>query len=122
MEWATASPAPFYNFAITPTVHSRDPFWVAKQEGTVPTQKPKYEEIHMPKNSPMGFFIAACSFFFGFGVIWHILWMSILGLLSMIGCAIWRLCDDDTDYYVTAEEVEKIETEIQQKKIASERK
>jgi len=122
LEWATASPAPFYNFAITPTVHSRDPFWVAKQEGTVPTQKPKYEEIHMPKNSPMGFFIAACSFFFGFGVIWHILWMSILGLLSMIGCAIWRLCDDDTDYYVTAEEVEKIETEIQQKKIASERK
>src|SRR5262249_20032475 len=31
LEWSTTSPPPFYNFAITPEVHSRDPFWVMKR-------------------------------------------------------------------------------------------
>ncbi len=30
LEWATTSPPPHYNFAITPETHHRDPLWAAK--------------------------------------------------------------------------------------------
>ena len=33
LEWATHSPVPEYNFAITPEVNSRQPFWDAKKHG-----------------------------------------------------------------------------------------
>ena len=30
LEWSTTSPPPAYNFATTPTVHSRRPLWDLK--------------------------------------------------------------------------------------------
>ncbi len=65
LEWSTTSPPPFYNFAIEPEVHSRDAFWEMKKAGDVPKDV-EYKEIHMPKNTPAGFYIGAISFVFGF--------------------------------------------------------
>src|ERR1043166_3530626 len=31
LEWSTSSPAPIYNFALTPDVKNRDEFWALKQ-------------------------------------------------------------------------------------------
>jgi cytochrome c oxidase subunit I len=31
LEWSIPSPPPVYNFAVEPTVHSRDPYWAAKR-------------------------------------------------------------------------------------------
>lgn len=111
LEWSTASPPPFYNFAIIPKVNDHDPFWVMKQTKHIETEKPKYEDIHMPKDTPMGMYIAGFAFLLSFGLIWHIWWMAGLGLLGVITCMIIRLSDDNTDYYVPAAEVERIEAE-----------
>ncbi len=111
LEWSTASPPPIYNFAVTPEVHSRDSFWVAKQEGKERSRSFKYEAIHMPKNSPMGMIVAGFSFLLGFGIIWLIWWLVIASFASIIVCLIIRLSSDDTDYYITAEEVAKTEAE-----------
>ncbi len=110
LEWSTASPAPFYNFAVIPTVTERDAFWEAKQAGKE-LPKPVYTDIHMPKNSPISLYIAACALVFGFAIIWHIWWLVILAFLGIIVCAITRALDYDTDYYVPAAEVARIEAE-----------
>lgn len=115
LEWATASPPPFYNFAILPNVTERDQFFVDKQKG-IPSEKPKYEDIHMPRNTGVPFILCAFGFLFGFALIWHITWMIFLGIIGMLGCVIYRAFDYDIDYYVTAEEVEKIETAISNRK------
>ena len=57
----------------------------------------------------MGIYIAGFSFIAGFALIWHIMWLALVGLLGGIACIIIRLCDDDTDYHVTAAEIEQIE-------------
>ncbi len=108
LEWSTASPAPFYNYAMTPTVTDRDPFWGAKRDGQTPA-KPQYADIHMPKNTPFGMYIAGFSFVFGFAAIWHINWLLPVGLVGVIVCIIIRLNDDDTSYYLPAEQVAAFE-------------
>jgi cytochrome o ubiquinol oxidase subunit 1 len=108
LEWSTTSPPPFYNFAIIPTVHERDPFWAAKQEKRV-LPKPHYEKIHMPRNTGTGFYIGSLSFFFGFGMVWNIWWMVAVTGVWILICLIARFHDEDTDYYVSVEEIEEIE-------------
>ncbi len=121
LEWSTSSPPPFYNFAFIPEVHERDAFWAMKKTSAseASTQKSthfSYQDIHMPKNSPMGVLIGGFSFIFGFAIIWHITWMAVIGLLGIITCTIIRLSDDDPDYYVPAKEVESIEVEFRTRK------
>jgi cytochrome o ubiquinol oxidase subunit 1 len=113
LEWSTASPPPIYNFAVTPEVHDRDPFWESKHDKKNPQKKIKYHEIHMPKNTGMGFYIGALSFIFGFAVVWHIFWLAMLTGVGMVVCVIIRLANKRPDYYITEKEVEKIETERQ---------
>ncbi|MES2121464.1 MAG: cbb3-type cytochrome c oxidase subunit I, partial [Chlamydiota bacterium] len=83
LEWSTASPPPHYNFAITPEVHTRDPFWVTKHAKTAPAPK-KYKEIHMPKNTGVGFWIGVCSFLFSFGLIWWMFWLAWVSLAGIV--------------------------------------
>jgi cytochrome o ubiquinol oxidase subunit 1 len=112
LEWSIPSPAPFYNFAITPVVDSRDAFWEEKQkrlnEGAL-VKPPVYQDIHMPRNTATGFIIAMFSGAFGFGLIWHITWLIFAGLAGMILTVIARSFNMDVDYYVKKEEVERIE-------------
>jgi cytochrome o ubiquinol oxidase subunit 1 len=111
LEWATSSPAPFYNFAHLPQVDSIDQFWEDKQRGKGWVKATKYEDIHMPRNTAAGFWIGMFSIALGFGLIWHIWWMAVVGLVGMIGSFIARSFDNDIDYYVPAAEVERIENE-----------
>jgi len=112
LEWSIPSPAPFYNFAIVPKVHSRDPFWEEKQRkltSGISDKTPVYTDIHMPRNTATGFVIAMFSGAFGFGLIWHITWLVLAGLAGIILTVIARSFNMNTDYYVKKEEVEKIE-------------
>ncbi|MGV7204521.1 cytochrome o ubiquinol oxidase subunit I [Xanthomonas citri] len=109
LEWATSSPPPFYNFAVLPHIDDRDQFWVDKQNGKGWVRPSKYEAIHMPRNTGAGVYIGAFSVLLGFGLIWHIWWLAIIGLVGMIGSFIARTFDDDIDYWVPADEVERIE-------------
>lgn len=108
LEWSVSSPPPFYNFAFTPQVHGRDPFWMAKQ---APKQEKKleYHDIHMPKNSGLGFYVGALSFVFGFAIIWYMFWLALISAIALVAALIMRLYDKDTEYYVTALQVKKIE-------------
>ena len=109
LEWATSSPPPFYNFAIEPKVKGLDAFWEAKEDGSAYRQPAKYAPIHMPKNSGAGVIIAAFSVVFGFAMIWHIWWMAIAGFVGMIATWIIHSFNDDVDYYVQVDEIERIE-------------
>ncbi len=109
LEWSTASPPPFYNFAFVPEVHERDAFWVMKHSKIKEKAIRKYEDIHMPKNTAMGFYIGFFSFLFGFGVIWAMYWLVALSFIAMIACVILHLYQKHPDYHVPADEVKMIE-------------
>jgi cytochrome o ubiquinol oxidase subunit 1 len=109
LEWSTASPAPFYNFAIIPTVHDRDQFWADKESGVAKLRDTNYRDIMLPKNTPMGFLIAAFAAAACFGIVWQMYWLIALGLAAAIVTAIIRLSDDETEYRVTASEIAAIE-------------
>jgi cytochrome o ubiquinol oxidase subunit I len=109
LEWATSSPPPFYNFAIEPKIKGLDAFWEAKEDGSAYRQPAQYAPIHMPKNSGAGVVIAALSVVFGFAMIWHIWWMAIAGFVGMIATWIIHSFNEDVDYYVQVDEIERIE-------------
>ncbi len=107
LEWSTSSPAPFYNFATIPIVTDLDAFWTSKQEKS--PKNTQYEDIHMPKNTSVGFLIGLFSFLFGFAMVWHIQWMAILGLSGAFISLIGRFFNTDTDYYIRASEIAEFE-------------
>ncbi|MGK4329017.1 cytochrome o ubiquinol oxidase subunit I [Lonsdalea quercina] len=110
LEWATSSPAPFYNFAVVPQVHDRDAFWEEKEKGEA-YRRPNggYEKIHMPKNTAAGLVISAFALVFGFAMIWYIWWLAAVGFVGMIATWIVHSFNQDVDYYVPVEEIERIE-------------
>ena len=79
--------------------------------------KPVYEDIHMPKDSGMGIYIAAFSLVFGFAIVWHILWLVAVGLVGIVVWVIISLSNDDTGYTVTAEEIARIEAKRPNKRM-----
>ncbi|MCH9633391.1 MAG: Cytochrome bo(3) ubiquinol oxidase subunit 1 [Chlamydiae bacterium] len=109
LEWSTSSPPPFYNFAFIPEVHDRDAFWEMKQSKKTMNRNRPYEDIHMPKDTPIGFYMGSLSFIMGFGLVWHIFWLALISVIGIIICMIVRLSQKKTDYYVKAKEVEQIE-------------
>jgi len=114
LEWATSSPPPIYNFAIIPEVTTRDAFWEIKsrQSSNSPLNKsipPQYNDIEMPKNTAMGIYISGFIFLFGFAMIWHIVWLAVLGLVGAVICVIVRSFDEETEYIIPASEVAKME-------------
>jgi len=109
LEWATSSPAPFYNFAHVPQITSLEQHWDDKEAGRAWQQPKQYEDIHMPRNTSAGFLVSVFGLVLCFGFVWHIWWMVGAGLIAMIGTFIARAYDRDVDYYVPAAEVEKIE-------------
>lgn len=110
LEWSIPSPAPFYNFAVTPIVDSRDAFWVTKEQIAQGKKlpKPHYEDIHMPKNTGVGFVLGVLSGVLGFALVWHITWLIGVGLVGLIATAVARTFNTDVDYFITAAEIEKL--------------
>lgn len=116
LEWSIASPAPLYNFAVTPHVHSLDAYWEEKQmaehEGRpyrVSPEQMHYHDIHMPKNTSAGFFIAMFSGLFGFAIVWHMWIPAIVGFVGAIASTAIRTFNQDIDYYVSADVVKQTE-------------
>ena len=108
LEWAVSSPAPFYNFAETPVVHGIDAYWEMKRNGHI-RKRDGYDRIHMPRNTGTGIIIAGFSLVLGFGLIWHIWWLTIAAAVAILLTAIGHSFNDDRDYYVSAEQVAQTE-------------
>lgn len=103
LEWSTCSPPPFYNFARLPMVHALDAFWDLKQKGIAYEFPEKFFEVHMPKDSSLGFIIGVFAFVFGFSMIWHIWWLALIGIVSIATAVIIRGNEDHTEYTVEEE-------------------
>jgi cytochrome o ubiquinol oxidase subunit I len=114
LEWSVPSPAPVYNFASIPVVHERDPFWITKQANSVPRKQ--FEDILIPKNTGAGVWIAGFAFMFGFGMVWHIFWLVGISALGIIAAIIIRVSDPETEYIMTAKEVEKYENSLSRRR------
>ena len=110
LEWSTPSPVPFYNFARLPHVTERDAFWVLKKSRAKDSRP--YEDITLPKNTPLAMIIAAGGLTFSFAIVWHIWWLAIVGLLVSIVTIIIRSMDENTEYTIKAKEVEKLDKQF----------
>jgi cytochrome o ubiquinol oxidase subunit 1 len=109
LEWSVPSPAPFYNFAVTPVVRARDDFWETKRAVAAgrPVPTPVYVDIALPKNTGAGLAIAGLCFVAGFAIVWHMWWLAVLGLLGAVVTVIVRTSNDATEYTVGASDLEK---------------
>ena len=110
LEWSTASPPPFYNFAHIPVVRGRDAWWAAKHTAQKTDSEP-YHSIKVPNNTAAGVAIGALSFLMGFGAIWHIWWLSVISLLATILTVIIRSSSGDNEHTVSAKEIAAVEAQ-----------
>lgn len=108
LEWSTSSPPPIYNFAIIPVVDQLDPLWAMKQGKNLVPEK-KYEDIYLPKNTPMAIYIGIFSLFFGFAMTWHIWWLALTSFGGILICLIIRLWGKEEYEIISAKEVREIE-------------
>jgi cytochrome o ubiquinol oxidase subunit 1 len=109
LEWSTSAPPPEYNFAIIPRVHDRDPFYDAKREDDPYAPPASYEDIELPKNSMTGPIIGVVGAATAFGLVWHMWWLAIIGVLAIIATVIGRSFARDVHRIIPAAEVERTE-------------
>ena len=110
LEWASASPPQYYNFAKIPHVDDIDAWTDMKEKGLAYKQEVSYSPIHMPKNTSAGVLMSAALTTFCFAMIWHIWWLAAFGLLGAIVVFIKRCYTSDVDYYVQPDEIVELET------------
>ncbi|WP_199099410.1 cytochrome o ubiquinol oxidase subunit I [Dyella sp. ASV21] len=109
LEWSTSSPPPKYNFAFTPLVHDHDAWWMMKKHHY---QRPLdgFIPIHMPLNTGAGITLAGLSFVFGFAMVWYMWLVAIVSFAAIVVVAIAHTFNYHRDYYLTADEVRRVET------------
>ena len=101
LEWATHTPVPEYNFAITPQVDSSQAFWDAKKNGHNYSQV-KLEEIHMPNNSGITIYYELLSSLSGASHSY--LPYGLLSIISTIGifvCMAYRSFEKDHGHHIS---------------------
>ena len=106
LEWAAPAKIPEYNFATIPTVTTRDAFWEMKKN-KADKQKPKYEDIWVPKNTGMGVVVGFLALAFGIAAVWHVWWLLVFSLFATIVVLIIKFTGDDTERKIPAKEVEE---------------
>lgn len=115
LEWATPSPPALYNYTTIPSVSSHEEFWEMKKHGL---QLRTFEDIHIPKNTAAGIYIAGFAFLMGFAFVWHITWLAVVSVIGIIVVFVIRGFDEEPEYTLKANEVKKLE-DIRIKKIAT---
>jgi cytochrome o ubiquinol oxidase subunit 1 len=110
LEWATPSPPPFFNFAVMPNVTGEEAYWGIKlraieSQGLGP--EPRYAEIEMPVNSPIGFCTAVFASVTGFSLIWQIWWLAGLGMVAALAGFVVFAWRDVHEFHVPEAEVAK---------------
>lgn len=111
LEWSIPSPAPLYNFAIIPEVHTLDAFFEEKEKnnGKKPLDLNAIREIHFPKNTAVGFIIGIVAGIFGFAVVWHMWLLAGLTFASIVLAVIAKSFNTETEYNLSAEFIKQTE-------------
>jgi cytochrome c oxidase subunit I len=111
LEWAIASPPPFYNFKQLPLVRGLDPYWIEKMEGKKEmTPAEPLGDIHMPNNSFIPFMISLGLFIAAFGAMYRLdyswgLPVLIFGLLVTLLSMFTRSIKDDHGFHIHKEDL-----------------
>ena len=110
LEWATHTPIPHYNFAITPDVTdaSEEAFWDSKTKG-VKLFKGEIEDIHMPNNSGQTFVLSVFIFIAGFALVFSMFTVAIIAMVGVFASMAYRSLENDHGYHIHAHEVEEDE-------------
>jgi cytochrome o ubiquinol oxidase subunit 1 len=109
LEWSTSAPPPEYNFAVIPQVQGRDAFFDAKREDNSDAPPVSYHDIELPKNSVVGPVLGAIGAATAFGLVWHMWWLAIIGVLAIVATVIARSFARDVHRIIPADEVERTE-------------
>jgi cytochrome aa3-600 menaquinol oxidase subunit 1 len=111
LEWATHSPVPSYNFAITPKAESIEAFWDMKKKGhdLFPGD---IKKIHMPNNSGMPFIISSIFFLWGFSIVFGIWISAIIATIGIFACLAYRSFEKDHGHYITVDEIKQTEEKL----------
>lgn len=92
IEWMTPSPPPVYNFAVTPTIHTRDELWARKYEGVTDENEAALEgtelpAIHLPAGSYFPLLLSIALTVASYGLLYHPT-VLIAGLAATLLCII----------------------------------
>ncbi len=109
LEWSVPSPAPPYNFAITPVVKDRDEWWHRKQKGMKKLPISAYEDIDLPKSSSAGLMIGVFAGVFGFAIVWHMWLIAAFAFVATTCIIIIRTMNDNNEYTLSARELSRLE-------------
>jgi cytochrome o ubiquinol oxidase subunit 1 len=110
LEWSVPSPPPAWNFTQLPNVEGTDAYWHIKEEGTARRALPSpFVDLHVPRNTPVGIFMAFFAVMLGFALIWRIYWLAAVGLVGAVVVALVQYWRTDRDIRVPAEEVAAFE-------------
>lgn len=111
LEWATASPVQFYNFAKVPEVKTLDAFWYMKKhkEG-LELKEDELTDIHMPNNSGLPFITAVVFFMTGFFLVFEVKAAALVATIGILACLLARSFDKKDGFHVHTDEITKIET------------
>jgi hypothetical protein len=61
--------------------------------------------LHLPRNTPVGFFLAFFAVMLGFALIWRIDWLAAVGLIGAVAVALRESWKTDREVQVPAHEV-----------------
>ncbi|MGI9370770.1 MAG: cbb3-type cytochrome c oxidase subunit I [Ruegeria sp.] len=107
LEWSIPAPPPPYNFAVIPDVTDRDNFAAAKERGAAYVSPADYQDIAMPKNTPVGFVLCVLSGVWMFALVWWIWWLAaLITVLIVLSIIVWSF-NTDTEEVIPAAEVRK---------------
>ena len=109
LEWSISAPPPEYNYAVIPHVGGRDPFFDGKRNGYAYSPPADYQDIEMPRNSATGPVIGVVGAALAFGLVWHMWWLAVLGLLVIVTAVIARSFARNTHRVIAAAEVARID-------------
>jgi cytochrome o ubiquinol oxidase subunit 1 len=110
LEWSIPSPPPAWNFTRLPSVERTDAYWHMKEEGMTRRALPgSFVDLHLPRNTPVGVFMAFFAVILGFALIWRIYWLAAVGLVGAVAVALVQYWRTDRELRVPAEEVAAFE-------------
>ncbi|MCL9970898.1 cytochrome aa3 quinol oxidase subunit I [Anoxybacillus kestanbolensis] len=110
LEWMTASPVQFYNFAVVPEVKQLDAFWHMKKRGeTLTLKESDIKKIHMPSNSGLPFYMAVVFGITGFFLVFEAHIAAAVAAIGIVVGLIIRSFDYNDGYYVSVDEIKQTE-------------